>query len=143
MVRSLWLNPDLFDELKPFDSDERERDFHDPDFMFQFGAIGGKGIDMERLRPVVIKAQALMKSQYDAAFEAACRLPGSADIFEALKALPEYAEKVRQPEGPHMGILQLYGALGMPLHSAGHYTRYSRLLWHTRRSWLPGSRCML
>ena len=36
----------------------------DPDWMFAYGSIGGKGVVMAELRPVVVRAQAAMRTTY-------------------------------------------------------------------------------
>ena len=85
----------------------------DPDYMFSFGTINGKGVNMHELRPTVIEAQAAMKAGYSAAFEAARGKPGAAEVYERIEALPEKSGKVRQPGGEQLDLIGLYkGALG-------------------------------
>ena len=99
-------------------SDWQEIDFEspeapDPDFMFQFGAIRGKGIDMEKMRPMVVEAQKRMIGQYSDAFAKAESAPGAKKIFDAIRAAEDRTTKVVQPQGKNMTIIELYkGALG-------------------------------
>ena len=85
----------------------------DPEYMFSFGGINGRGVNMKQLRPTVIKAQAAMKAGYGQAFEAARSKPGAAEVYERIAALPEKSGKVRQPGGEQLDLIGLYkGALG-------------------------------
>ena len=62
--------------------DFEAEDAVDPEYMFSYGRIDGKGVDMRELRPVVITAQAAMKAGYDAAFESARGKPGAAAGYD-------------------------------------------------------------
>ena len=85
----------------------------DPEFMFSYGEIDGEGLDMHELRPMVIEAQAAMKTGYGGAFESARGKPGAAEVYERISALPEKIIKVRQPGGEQLDLIGLYkGALG-------------------------------
>ena len=85
----------------------------DPGYMFSFGAINGKGVNMSQLRPVVVEAQAAMKTGYNKAFESARGKPGAAEVYARIEALPEKIGKVRQPGGEQLDLIGLYkGALG-------------------------------
>ena len=85
----------------------------DPEYMFSYGAINGEGVDMEKLRPMVIEAQKAMKEGYNGAFESARGKPGAAEVYERIAALPEKIGKVRQPGGEQLDLIGLYeGALG-------------------------------
>ena len=46
--------------------DFEAEDAVDPEYMFSYGAINGKGVPMHELRPVVIEAQEKMKAGYTA-----------------------------------------------------------------------------
>ena len=85
----------------------------DPDFMFQFGGINGKGVDMEKMRPMVVEAQKLMIGQYSNAFAKAESAPGAKKIFDAIRTAEAKSDKAAQPQGRNMTIIDLYkGALG-------------------------------
>ena len=86
----------------------------DPEYMFSFGTINGTGVNMGQLRPIVIKAQAGMKTAYGAAFESARGKQGAAKVYKRIAALPEKSGKVRQPGGDErLDLIGLYkGALG-------------------------------
>ena len=85
----------------------------DPEYMFSYGEIDREGVAMEKLRPVVIEAQAAMKAGYSAAFESARGKPGAAEVYVRIAALPEKIGKVRQPGGEQLDLIGLYkGALG-------------------------------
>ena len=93
--------------------DFEAQDAVDPEYMFDYGAIDGEGVDMRELRPVVIAAQAAMKAGYGAAFESARGKPGAAPVYERVAALPEMSGKVQQPGGAQLDLVGLYkGALG-------------------------------
>ena len=92
--------------------DFEAEDAVDPEYMFSYGAIKGKGVNMSQLRPTVIEAQAAMKAGYSAAFESARGKPGAAEVYERIAALPEKIGKVRQPGGEQLDLIGLYkGAL--------------------------------
>ena len=85
----------------------------DPDWMFSYGAIGGFGVVMDKLRPAVVAAQHAMVEQYGAAFERARAKPGAAAAFARIEQLEEKNGKAPQPGGAGLDILGLYrGALG-------------------------------
>jgi hypothetical protein len=85
----------------------------DPEYMFSYGGINGRGVAMQELRPVVIAAQAAMKAGYGAAFESARGKPGAAPVYERVAALLEKSGKVQQPGGAQLDLVGLYkGALG-------------------------------
>ena len=85
----------------------------DPEYMFSYGGIEGYAVDMEELRPMVIKAQKAMKKGYSKAFKAARGKPGATEVYERIEALPEKSGKVRQPGGEQLDLIGLYkGALG-------------------------------
>ena len=93
--------------------DFEAEDAVDPEYMFSFGTINGKGANTKELRPVVIKAQAAMKKEYDAAFESARGKQGAAAGFDRIAALTEISGKVQQPGGDQLDLVGLYkGALG-------------------------------
>ena len=86
----------------------------DPDWMFSFGEIDGKPVQMWKLRPVVKRAQEAMAQEYGAAYvKARGAAPGAAaalDRIEALEELPQ--KKASQPGGTSLTIIGLYkGAL--------------------------------
>jgi len=88
----------------------------DPDYMFPYGTINGKGVNMVELRPVVLEAQRAMKAGSDQAFAAACSKPGAAEACKRIAALPEKNDEVRQPGGEQLDLVGLYkaslGAIG-------------------------------
>ena len=85
----------------------------DPDYMFPYGTINGKGVNVAELRPVVIEAQWAMKAGSDQAFETACSKPGAAEAYERIATLPERSDEVRQPGGEQLDLIGLYkGGLG-------------------------------
>ena len=88
----------------------------DPDYMFPYGTINGKGVNMAELRPVVLEAQRAMKAGSDQAFAAACSKPGAAEACKRIAALPEKNDEVRQPGGEQLDLVGLYkaslGAIG-------------------------------
>ena len=93
--------------------DFEAEDAVDPEYMFSFGTIGGKGANTKELRPVVIEAQAAMKAGYGAAFESARGKQGAGKVYKRIAALPEKSGKVRQPGGERLDLVGLYkGALG-------------------------------
>ena len=93
--------------------DFEAEDAVDPEYMFSFGTINGKGANTKELRPVVIKAQAAMRKEYDAAFESARSKQGAAAGFDRISALAEISGKVQQPGGAQLDLVGLYkGALG-------------------------------
>ena len=66
--------------------DFEAEDAVDPEYMFTFGEINGRGMSMRELRPVVIEAQAAMKAGYGAAFESARGKQGAAAGYQAALA---------------------------------------------------------
>ena len=57
----------------------------DPEWMFAFGSIRGKGVKMEELRATVVAAQRRMKAAYDGAYEqvaVAVTLSGDITVVE-------------------------------------------------------------
>ena len=93
--------------------DFEAEDAVDPEYMFSYGTIDGVGVDMQELRPMVIKAQAEMKAGYGAAFESARGKQGAAASYERITALTEKSGKVQQPGGKQLDLVGLYkGALG-------------------------------
>ena len=93
--------------------DFEAEDAVDPEFMFSYGAVNGKGMNMQQLRPKVIEAQAAMKKEYDEAFESARGKQGAAAAFDRIIALTEISGKLRQPGGKELDLVGLYtGALG-------------------------------
>ena len=93
--------------------DFEAEDAVDPEYMFGYGAINGEGVKMQQLRPVVIKAQAAMKKEYDEAFESARGKQGAGKVYKRIAALPEKSGKVRQTGGERLDLVGLYkGALG-------------------------------
>ena len=67
---------------------------------------------MREIRPTIIAARKAMNETYSAAFEAARKPPGAAEVFASIAALPEKTGKVRQPGGTSLDLLGLYrGAL--------------------------------
>ena len=93
--------------------DFEAEDAIDPEYMFSYGEIDGKGVAMQQLRPVVITAQAAMKEEYDAAFESARGKQGAAAGFDRIIALTEISGKVQQPGSAQLDLVGLYkGALG-------------------------------
>ena len=93
--------------------DFEAEDAVDPEYMFSFGTINGKGANTKELRPVVIKAQAAMKKEYDEAFESARGKQGAGKVYKRIAALPEKSGKVRQLGGEPLDLVGLYkGALG-------------------------------
>ena len=86
----------------------------DPDWMFSFGEIDGKPVQMWKLRPVVKRAQEAMVQQYGAAYDKArARAPGAAAALDRIEALEELTQKkASQPGGTSLTIIGLYkGAL--------------------------------
>jgi hypothetical protein len=85
----------------------------DPDWMFSFGEIDGKPVQMWRLRPVVKRAQEAMAQEYGAAYDKARAPPGAAAALDRIEALGELAQKkASQPGGTSLTIIGLYkGAL--------------------------------
>ena len=93
--------------------DFEAEDAVDPEYMFSYGAINGRGLNMGQLRPVVIEAQAAMKKGYGAAFESARSKQGAAAAFDRVAALTEISSKVQQLGGAQLDLVGLYkGALG-------------------------------
>jgi len=85
----------------------------DPDYMFSYGTINGKSVNMQELRPEVIAAKQAMRACYDEAFNAARAKFGASEVFVRILALPEITTTPRQPGGEQLDILGLYkGALG-------------------------------
>ena len=100
--------------------DFEAEDAVDPEYMFSYGGIDGRGVDMGELRPVVIAAQAAMKAGYGAAFESARGKPGAAPVYERVAALPEKSGKVQQPGGAQLDLVGLYkGALARGRRAVG------------------------
>ena len=84
----------------------------DPEFAIHYGYINGRGLPMREIRPTIIAARKAMVETYSAAFEAARKPPGAAEVFASIAALPEKTGKVRQPGGTSLDLLGLYrGAL--------------------------------
>ena len=84
----------------------------DPEFAIHYGTINGRGLPMREIRPTIIAARKAMNETYSAAFEAARKPPGAAEVFASIAALPEKTGKVRQPGGTSLDLLGLYrGAL--------------------------------
>jgi len=85
----------------------------DPEYMFSYGRINGKGVNMQQLRPTVIEAQERMKAGYSAAFESARGKQGAAAGYDRIAALIEISGKVQQLGGAQLDLVGLYkGALG-------------------------------
>ena len=90
--------------------DFEAEDAVDPEYMFSYGAINGKGVVMQELRSVVIAA---MKAGYGAAFESARGKQGAAAAYEWITTLVGKSGKVQQPGGKQLDLVGLYkGALG-------------------------------
>ena len=93
--------------------DFEAKDAVDPEYMFSYGTINGRGVAMQQLRPTVIEAQAAMKAGNGAAFESARGKQGAAAGFDRITALAEISGKVQQPGGKELDLVGLYkGALG-------------------------------
>ena len=85
----------------------------DPEYMFSYGTINGRGLNMATLRPKVIEAQKLMKEGYEGAFKTACSKPNASEAIERIKTLPEKKDQVHQPGGTALDLIKFYkGALG-------------------------------
>ena len=85
----------------------------DPEFAIAYGYIKGRGIPMHEIRPTIIAARKAMVETYSAAFEAARKPPGAAEVLASIAALPEKTGKVRQQGGASLDLLGLYR--GVPL----------------------------
>ena len=87
----------------------------DPVYMFNYGTIKGRGLQMSELRKVVIKAQKAMKKAYEKAYVKAYRKQGAAEVFQRIAKVPERRDWVHQPQpdGAQLDLIGLYkGALG-------------------------------
>ena len=89
--------------------DFEAEDAVDPEYMFSYGAINGKGVQMWELRPTVIEAQEKMKAGYGAAFESARGKQGAAEAFDRVAALTEISGKVQQPGGEQLDLVAAFG----------------------------------
>ena len=59
------------DEWSAMDPEYLDEYGIDPDYMFSYGTINGKSVNMQELRPEVIAAKQAMRACYDEAFNAA------------------------------------------------------------------------
>ena len=85
----------------------------DPVYLFNYGTIKGEGLQMSKLRKVVIKAQKAMKKAYENAYIKAYRKQGAAEVFQRIAAVPQKLDWVHQPDGAQLDLIGLYkGALG-------------------------------
>jgi len=85
----------------------------DPVYMFNYGTIKGEGLQMSKLRKVVIKAQKAMKKAYENAYIKAYRKQGAAEVYQRIAAVPQKLDWVHQPDGEQLDLIRLYkGALG-------------------------------
>ena len=85
----------------------------DPVYMFNFGTINSQGLQMSKLRKVVIRAQKAMKKAYENAYIKAYGKQGAAEVFQRIAAVPERRDRVHQPDGAQLDLIGLYkGALG-------------------------------
>ena len=85
----------------------------DPVYMFNYGTINGQGVQMSKLRKVVIRAQEAMKKAYNKAYRKAYDKQGAAEVFQRIAVVPERRDRVHQPDGAQLDLIGLYkGALG-------------------------------
>jgi len=85
----------------------------DPVYMFNYGTIKGEGLQMSKLRKVVIKAKKAMKKAYENAYIKAYHKQGAAEVFQRIAAVPQKLDWVHQPDGEQLDLIRLYkGALG-------------------------------
>ena len=85
----------------------------DPVYMFNYGTIKGEGLQMSKLRKVVIKAKKAMKKAYENAYIKAYHKQGAAEVFQRIAAVPQKLDWVHQPDGAQLDLIGLYkGALG-------------------------------
>ena len=95
----------------------------DPVYMFNYGTINGQGVQMSKLRKVVIRAQEAMKKAYNKAYRKAYDKQGAAEVFQRIAAVPERRDRVHQPDGAQLDLIGLYkGALG----SLGELWKYGQ-----------------
>ena len=87
----------------------------DPVYMFNYGTIKGEGLQMSKLRKVVIRAQKAMKKAYEKAYIKAYHKQGAAEVYQRIAKVPERRDWVHQPQpdGAQLDLIGLYkGALG-------------------------------
>ena len=85
----------------------------DPVYMFNYGTIKGEGLQMSKLRKVVIRAKKEMKKAYEKAYIKAYHKQGAAEVFQRIAAVPQKLDWVHQPDGAQLDLIGLYkGALG-------------------------------
>ena len=85
----------------------------DPVYMFNYGTIKGEGLQMSKLRKVVIRAKKEMKKAYEKAYIKAYHKQGAAEVFQRIAAVPQKLDWVHQPDGEQLDLIRLYkGALG-------------------------------
>ena len=84
-------------------------------YMFNYGTIKGEGLQMSKLRKVVIRAQKAMKKAYEKAYIKAYHKQGAAEVYQRIAKVPERRDWVHQPQpdGAQLDLIGLYkGALG-------------------------------
>ena len=85
----------------------------DPVYMFNYGTIKGEGLQMSKLRKVVIRAKKAMKKAYEKAYVKAYHKQGAAEVYQRIAVVPEKLDWVHQPDGSQLDLIGLYkGALG-------------------------------